>query len=532
MTKRLTLDFVKSSFEKEGYTLLSKEYKSVKVKLKYVCPKGHVHEIGWSEWNSKRKHRCPYCANNAALNIDIIREEFLTSNYELLDTVYINSKQSFKYRCDNGHVNSMRIDHFRRGIRCPFCSGFIKKSINEVREIIESEGYKLLSDEYKNVHTKLLVQCKKRHQYKVSFHSWLQGSRCPYCNGGIRANFDDIKASIEEEGYALLTDNYENSNQVLELICPNGHHYNVAWNNWKHKGSRCTECSGKGSSINEEAIKEFISDLGIEFISNDKQLIAPYELDIVIPSKKIAIEYCGLYWHSENMGRDRNYHLNKLNMCITKGYRLLTIFEDEFLDNKQMVFSRLLNILNVTNNLKRIYARKCKIMPIPVPEARTFCIENHMQGYTGSSIKLGAFYKGQLVSVMMLAKPSIAKGYKKQVDGVYELSRFCSKKEHIVVGVASKFLTFFKKNYQCSSIFTFADRRWSDGNLYEKIGFSYVSATVPNYWYFKNKKRLHRFALRKTKNDPIELTEREIRKQEGWNRIWDCGNLKYAMEVI
>jgi hypothetical protein len=319
---------------------------------------------------------------------------------------------------------------------------------------------------------------------------------------------------------------YTNSNEKMHLVCPEGHDYYVRYNNWKHKVSRCVKCSAAGTSSCENLIKEFLKDYDVAFEANNKTLIAPYELDIVIPDKKFAIEYCGLYWHSELLGKDRKYHINKLDMCLNNGYKLITIFEDELLFNKSIVFSRLKNMLGF-GNLTRIYARKCSIEPIDASTAREFCEANHLQGYTGSFIKLGAFYDGELVSVMTFAKPSIAKG-SKNVDGVWELSRFCSKINYKVIGIASKLLCYFERNYNWKEIFSYADRRWSSGEVYDAIGFTFTGVSSPNYWYIKNKRRLHRFALRKNREDYQELTEWQNRQLQGWNRIWDCGNLKYV----
>ena len=96
-----------------------------------------------------------------------------------------------------------------------------------------------------------------------------------------------------------------------------------------------------------------------------------------------------------------------------------------------------------------------------------------------------------------------------------------------IVGIASKLLKYFERNYIWTRIFSYADRRWSDGNVYYKLGFKFTGKIKPNYWYIKNNKRKHRFSLRKLKGDPKDITEWELRKSQGWNRIWDCGNLRF-----
>lgn len=468
MPKRLTIKFIKQEFEKRNYKLIDNVYKNSRTKLNYICPKGHKHSIKWDHFRAG--HGCPYCANRPPITIDFVRKEFEKEGYTLISSEYVNSKQLLEYICSEGHKHSISWGNWKAGYRCYYCSTTIKKSIPFIENEFEKESYKLVTDKYKNHH------------------------------------------------------------QKLKCICPKGHIYEVSWSNWNQHGSRCPKCNMTGVSVQEKLLKKFIKSIGIDFIENDRLVIRPKELDIVIPDKKIAIEYCGLYWHSELVGKDRNYHLNKLKACEERGYRLITIFEDEFVAKKEILFSMLTNILECGNLLNSIYARKCELKEISNADAKKFCVNNHIQGYTVSSIRLGAFYENELVSVMTFSKPSLAKGHKNSKNGVFELSRFCCKINNRVIGVFSKFIKYFEKNYNYDEIFTYADRRWSIGNVYEKVGFAFIGDTKPNYWYFKNNmNRMHRFGFRKTENESKELSEWQIRKNEGLNRIWDCGNLKYNL---
>jgi hypothetical protein len=153
----------------------------------------------------------------------------------------------------------------------------------------------------------------------------------------------------------------------------------------------------------------------------------------------------------------------------------------------------------------------------------------HIQGKDNSNIKLGAFYNNELISVMTFSLGSIAKG-SKSIKGIYELSRFCSNYNYHIPGIASKLLTYFKQNYDWKEIFSYADRRWSNGNLYKKIGFQLWSITKPNYFYIKGLNRIHRFNLRKRPDEPKDITEWVLRQNEGYYRVYDCGHLKFIME--
>jgi hypothetical protein len=442
----------------------------------------------------------------------------------------LKGTRKFKYVCSEGHEGTMRKDHWDRGVRCAQCAGNAKLTIEEVRLDIEKEGYKLITKEYKNSKQILITVCPQGHEFKISRNNWTQGYRCSVCSGRRKKSIEEIKHIVEEEGYKLLSKKYLNNKSKIDLICPKGHEYSVSYDNWSSKNSRCPKCSEWGTSIQEEELYNFVKGICPDAKRSDRSLIAPYELDIIIPSKKIAIEYCGLYWHSELMGKDRNYHIKKKEMCNEIGYKLLMVFEDEFVSKKDILFSRMNSILG-NNSLTTLYGRSCYIKSISSSVAAEFCNNNHLQGYVGSNIKLGAFYKGKLVAVMTFSKPSLAKGYKHSKEGVWELSRFCSLTNHRIVGIPSKMIKFFIRNYNYTMLFSYADYRWSDGNMYNVVGFSYCGKTKPNYWYFKNnKKRIHRFALRKNPNESKDITEWELRKAQGWNRIWDCGNLKYKLE--
>ena len=130
---------------------------------------------------------------------------------------------------------------------------------------------------------------------------------------------------------------------------------------------------------------------------------------------------------------------------------------------------------------------------------------------------------------------SLSKGRKNKNDGVFEISRFCTSTN--VIGIASKLLKYFQRNYKWKEIYSYADRRWSEGKLYEKLGMDFVRNTKPNYWYRKNNQiRHHRFEFRKSiLKDKLEIfdinkTEYENMLTNGWNRIWDCGHVLYKIE--
>jgi very-short-patch-repair endonuclease len=297
-------------------------------------------------------------------------------------------------------------------------------------------------------------------------------------------------------------------------------------------------------SKGEKEVKDFINSIGIKTIKfKNKKLLNGYELDIVIDDLKIAIEYNGLYYHSEKMGKDKNYHYNKMKLTNEKGYKLIQIFEDEWLHKKEIVKSKLKHILGKSSGTK-IGGRNLKIKKIKNPKEKNNFLNNcHIQGSDKANISLGAYYNDLLVGVMTFKTNRNMSS--KLNDGEFELNRFATKSDYVISGLANKFLKYFIVNYNPKRIISFADRCWTldiEDNLYTKLGFKIEKILRPDYSYFTSKgihknKRIHKFNLGKNrikKKYPdinINRTEKEIAEELGYSRIFDCGKVKYILEI-
>jgi hypothetical protein len=331
----------------------------------------------------------------------------------------------------------------------------------------------------------------------------------------------------------LLDEKYLNEKYSHNWACTKCNNiFQSKWNDIQQGYGKCPICFPKSKSSGEIELLNFIKSIeSSEIIENSRDIIKPYELDIYIPSKNIAIEFNGLYWHSKEHGKDKKYHLNKTESCLSKNIKLIHIFEDEWIFKQDIAKSRLKQLLNLNNNLPKIHARKCEIKEVSSKIKNKFLEKYHLQGKDNSNIKLGAFYNDALISIMTFSKGNISKG-SKNIKNIYELNRFCSNYNYHIPGIASKLLSYFKNNYKWKEIYSYADRRWSTGNLYKKIGFELDHITKPNYFYIKEQKRIHRFNLRKKPDEPKNISEAILRAQEGYTRIYDCGHLKFKMIKI
>lgn len=272
-------------------------------------------------------------------------------------------------------------------------------------------------------------------------------------------------------------------------------------------------------------------------VCNDRTIIAPHEIDILLPMLNLGIEVNGVYWHSEEKGKDKNYHLNKTKNCEAKNIHLIHVYDVEWNDvsTRQIIKSKLLHLLGKST---RIAARKCKIVVIPNTSAVAFLKQNHLQGSCPALLKLGVYYQNELVAVASLGKSRYNKQY------AWELLRYCNRLNSTVIGGLSKVLKYARVSCGVKDIISYADRRWSQShntNLYVATGFTFLRAATPNYKYFRldsreicllsrNQFQKHLLST-KLETFDVALSEYENMSFNGYHRIWDCGNLVYIWNM-
>lgn len=303
-----------------------------------------------------------------------------------------------------------------------------------------------------------------------------------------------------------------------------------------HNLSICTHCHpiSENSSLSQIELFNFISkNFRGDIIMNSRDIIKPYEIDLFIPQLNLAFEFNGVWWHSDKF-KNENYHQTKFKLCEELGIKLITIWEDDWLTKKEISESFILNKLGKTD--QRIFARNCSIREVDYNASREFLDTNHLQGDCKSSVRLGLYHKGDLVSLMTFSKlrlPLQKSSTKRNESDYFELTRFCNKLNTTVVGGASKILKHFIKQKNPRQIETYSDNLISDGHLYNKLEFTFSHESKPGYWYVIDGIRQHRFNWRKQKLvkmgfDPNK-TEEEIMNELGYYKIYNGGNRKWVM---
>ena len=265
-----------------------------------------------------------------------------------------------------------------------------------------------------------------------------------------------------------------------------------------------------------------------------RKVTRPKEIDIYIPELKLGIEFCGLYFHSENSleedRADENKHYKKMLMANSLGIRLITIFENEWNEKKEQIKGFLLSTLN--KNEIKIAARECEIHKLTREVSDDFLDSHHIQGRDNYSISLGLFHEKELIGVM--TGGGHPQGSVKNTKTLY-LNRLAFKSGITVIGGASKLLSSLKQfalNNGFDSIHSWSDNRWSEGGVYKSLGFTFDSQRAkgrglsdgsiwPDFYYVLSGKLYTRQKIKKMMLDTDDL-----------NKIYDCGKKRWILSLI
>ena len=282
----------------------------------------------------------------------------------------------------------------------------------------------------------------------------------------------------------------------------------------------------------ETKVIDFIRSLGASDVEqSNREIIHPLELDVYIPSHKLAFEINGVYWHgASNAEEDRIYrmkHRRKTEAAEAAGVRLVHLTDVEIITRWDTVSSMIESMLGASP--EKIPARKCSVIEVPKAAAKGFLEENHIQGGgTWCHLYLGLVYEDRLVAVMGFDKARFDRSVP------WELTRFANLRHTTVIGGFSRLLSHFEKAHE-GSIVSYADYSRSQGNVYLKNGFERISISQPSYrWVSPDCRELlnrHMFMRRNLARVLTEFREEETEAQncfrEGYRRLWDCGQVKF-----
>jgi len=476
------------------------------------------------------------------------------NKYDYSKVEYINTKTKVVIICkDHGEFQQTPTGHLS-GRGCYSCGRVVysragnaamkrmktkttAKFIKDSR-VVHSNKYNYSTSKYINGNIKIEILCPDHGVFLQTPYTHLKGHGCPQCAQEVilskakelakiltktTKQFIDEARGIHGNRYDYSGVNYINAKSKLIIGCPD-HGWYEQFPNGHLRGHGCPQCAGVGPSKGEVELGDWLESLGINIIRNDRSLITPKEIDIVIPGHKLAIEYNGNIFHSEKFNTPKRYHLDKLEVCAKEGYRLIIVRDDEWQSDaiRPIVKSIITNAIGKTPN--KIMARKCEVRETPIREFQLFADENHMQGRAPASVRLGLYYKGKLVTCA---------AWREAVDG-NELVRFVTKIDHIVMGGFSKLLKAYNKPFK-----TYCERRLFNGSGYRAAGLIRSGKpSCPDLWFVSGNRVANRRSFQKRNQEKMYEergmdfnwgdTEAVSAARLGWHRMFMCGTIKYT----
>ena len=451
-------------------------------------------------------------------------------DYSLVD--YKKAKEKVKIICQKHGIFEQTPNKHKLGCGCPLCANNIRyetKDFIEKALIVHNNKYDYSKVRYINRDNKVEIGCKIHGYFFQNPYEHINGKGCQKCGYDTSRDKQQLDRDIFIERAIIIHDKkydysnikYNNLHDNINIICKK--HGIFQQSAKKHlEGQGCRKCSYQGTSKLELGVSNWISKY-VEININNRNLINK-ELDIYIPSKRVAIEINGLYWHSEKF-IDKNYHLDKFDLCKEKNIQLIQLFEDTIIKKPDLVKSFLKSKLGIFE--EKINARECEIRNVETKISNDFLDKNHLQGIVSATNYLGLFYKEELVSLLLLKKIN---------DKIYDLNRFCSKQNYLVRGGFSKLLKHFTKiNKNVEEIITFSDNTYSDGGLYLKNGFEKIKNLPPDYKYLYKGELKHKFGFRLNnlkKLFPYDNgSERDITLKNNIFRVYDSGKQKFRLNL-
>ena len=442
--------------------------------------------------------------------------------YDYSNVLYKNMHTPVAIKCKIHGIFYQTPHNHLKGAGCPECA---KKRVADGRRMTKEEfirrarevhgnKYDYSKVEYVNNRTKVCIICPIHGEFWQTPFEHLRGG-CKQCAVEYIAkkriensskNFEQRAGKIHNYKYTYEKDTYKGIDDLITAYCPiHGKFTQIA--QYHLNGYGCPKC-GIRKSENEDKICDFINSFGIKTEKHNRNIIKPNEIDIFIPDKNIGIEYDGLIWHSEKYRMDPMYHLNKTNKCQENGIHLIHIFEDEWLEKEHIVKSIISNILGTTEN--KIYAESCTVKEVSNKNAKEFLFVNYINEKCIAKLYIGLYYNNELMFIIACKKLNRIKEINKDI---WKICCFCNKLNTVIINGEHKLLEYFIEIINPSKIIICSDRRWENGNLYKKLGFTHIKDSKPNYYYAINQHRESRF--------------KHIKQETNINnkryKIYDCG---------
>ena len=303
--------------------------------------------------------------------------------------------------------------------------------------------------------------------------------------------------------------------------CECGNEVVVGASNLKSGDTASCGCKQGSSSKGENALLEFVQTLDPNAYGNRELPRADrYRFDVISERHKVVVEFNGVFWHSAAKV-DKLYHLDKRLAAEAAGYRMLTIWQDEWAHNRAG-FEALLRRVFKAQKLITIGARKLEIVTLTAHAAQKYHQRWHVQKAPFfASLNFGLRDGDFLVAVASF----------RRTGKTLELTRYTVRGGCSVPGGLRRLMAQCPDDIE--TFVTYTDRDHFDGKIYRACGFTYESTSL-QLRYLKGSVRVSRQTYMKHKladhGITVEAgeTERAALERHGIYQCWNSGVDRYV----
>lgn len=452
------------------------------------------------------------------------------SRWDYSSTSYVGKSKKVTLRCvEHGEFTQISGEHLKGRVGCRRCNRKEVTTSDFISEARKNQPFEwdYSVTQYLGYEAPVTLVCTIHGAFQQQAGAVLQGrvgcSGCKRPAQSLEVFLSRLEARWGDRWKCDLS-SYQSITTKATFDCPEHGPFEQLPDALLQGKIGCLGCVNTGTSEPEEGLAEYLAQSlpSEEMLRRNREALGNgKELDMYIPSRQLAVELNGLYWHSEKF-RTPEYHAAKFRDAEAVGIRLLQVWEDDWRDRPEVVKAHLLQVLGESQRPK-ISGRNTEVVEISGSEARAFLERNHIQGGASASVHLSLQAGGEVVAVA---------SFKRRGED-YELVRYAT--SATVRGGHSKLVAHFERRYEYRQLVTFADLTFSSGELYRNTGWTQDAELPPDYTYLHRGRRHHKFNFRKDrfKRDPAlkfreGLTERELAKMNGLLRVYDAGKLRFV----
>jgi len=530
-------------------------------KVWWRCKTCHLAWEANPDNRTRKKQGCPFCSGHRLVpgknDLLSMAPQIATQYHPTLNTipvekVFRKSPGKCWWLCEQGHEWEASPNSRAAGNGCPTCKN--KRVLAGYNDLATTHPH--LAAQYHPTKNTLPVTeitygmgkkvwwlCEEGHEWKESPNGRSHYKmNCPYCsNHRIILGQNDLATT--HPGLAKQWHSTRNDRTPQEVVagaeymawwqCEKGHEWKCyVYSRTGPDPSGCGRCANVRTSRMEQALIEFLEENGVRVVPSARKILpGKQEIDIYCPDQKLGIEFNGLYWHSEEQGKNKWYHHAKWLAAQQAGIQLLQIWEDQWREAPETVKKALLHKLGISKG-PRVFARQTMVQDVSKKEAEKFLKENHIQGFASGRYYLGLCTKeNALVAVMVL------KNETGRLAPALNIIRYAT--AATVVGGFTKLMQYAVRTYNVQRFVTFSDNCISNGGLYSQHGFRLDGELNPDYMYVVARKRQHKFGyrLKRFQNDPNlhyepNKTEAQLARMNALSRVWDAGKIRWVWERV